>query len=95
MLDKIHIFISVFAGIVIAIFSIIQKVAPSFIIIRLVVVITVFLIIGLFVRSYLNHIFLKKDVVLEEEPNKDLSKDASGNDNKIGDKIKDEVDWNK
>lgn len=66
MLDKIHIFISIFAALVVTIISIIEGSTLAVLSVRIVIIIIIFYFTGIFVRY-----FLKKNV-FPDKPAEDI-----------------------
>ncbi len=72
MLEKIHIYISIIAALVVTVVCIIESSSLFVLASRLVFFIIVFFIIGLIVKLYLQYVvFAKKDEELEQEPHSD------------------------
>ena len=61
MLNKIHYFISLFAGAVVIIYSLAAGASPTDVAMRAVAALIVFFLAGILVRRYLNKLFQKKE----------------------------------
>jgi len=70
MLDKLQIFVSIIASMIVTVISIVQDVSLDTLALRLIVVIIVFYFVGLAARIYLKrHVFFKvPDESAEQEP---------------------------
>ena len=61
MLEKLHVYVSIIAALVVTIMSLIQKISLQETTLRLIVIICVFYIIGLITRTYLKkNVFIQK-----------------------------------
>jgi uncharacterized membrane protein len=61
MLNKIHYFISLFAGAAVIIWSLATGAEPMTVAVRAVAALIVFFLFGIFIRRYLNKLFQKKE----------------------------------